>query len=60
MILFRPDTDYPIDITELPESWAVTTVGDVVGEVRRGFYTGRHNDEGVGIPHLRPMNIAGF
>ncbi|WP_315757895.1 MULTISPECIES: hypothetical protein [unclassified Bradyrhizobium] len=56
--LYTPDSDYPINIDSVPESWILTSVGDLTGEVRRGFYTARHNDEGIGIPHLRPMNIG--
>lgn len=56
--LYSPDSDYPIDVTKVPTSWLLTVVGDATGDVRRGFYTARHNDEGIGIPHLRPMNIG--
>jgi type I restriction enzyme S subunit len=56
--LYEPDSDYPIELEAIPASWVLTFVGDVTGDVRRGFYTARHNDEGVGIPHLRPMNIG--
>ncbi len=56
--MHTPDSDYPIDPKRVPASWLLTVVGDVTGDVRRGFYTSRHNDEGIGIPHLRPMNIG--
>lgn len=56
--LYSPDSDYPIDVAKLPTSWLLTVVGNVTGNVRRGFYTARHNDEGIGIAHLRPMNIG--
>jgi type I restriction enzyme S subunit len=32
-------------------------LGDVV-EARPGFPSGRHNAAGVGVPHLRPMNVS--
>lgn len=56
--LFKPDTDYPIDVGLLPKNWLVTRVGAVITEVRNGFGTSRHNSDGNGIPHLRPMNIT--
>lgn len=51
------DPAFPIDPDDLPAAWIVTTVGEVVSDIRPGFASGQHNDEGRGIPHLRPMNI---
>ncbi len=51
------DTDYPIKPSDLPAPWALAYVGDVIQDVRNGFSSGKHNKEGIGVPHLRPMNI---
>ena len=32
-------------------------VGDVIADIQPGFASGKHNQLGLGIPHLRPMNI---
>jgi Restriction endonuclease S subunits len=45
------------DLPELPEGWVWTRIGEVANEVNPGFPSGKHNKEGKGIPHLRPMNI---
>lgn len=50
-------THYPIALDRLPSSWASTTVGEVFSDIQPGFASGIHNQEGIGIPHLRPMNI---
>ncbi len=52
----RPD-QYPIPVDQLPPSWSVARVGEVMEDVRSGFASGVHNDEGRGVPHLRPMNV---
>jgi type I restriction enzyme, S subunit len=41
----------------LPDSWAYTTVAQIAKAVNPGFPSGKHNQTGEGIPHLRPMNI---
>ena len=48
---------YPFDLAEAPASWRVVYVGEVIRDIRPGFASGKHNQEGVGVPHLRPMNI---
>lgn len=45
-------------MTELPRGWTSATLGDVVDDARPGFPSGRHNTSGVGVPHLRPMNVS--
>lgn len=50
-------THYPISLSTLPSSWTSTTVGEVTFDVQPGFASGVHNQEGRGIPHLRPMNV---
>lgn len=48
---------YPLDVECLPPGWEKSLVGKVVSDVQPGFPCGTHNDQGVGVPHLRPMNI---
>ena len=49
---------HPIDFDNLPSTWAVALVKDLVVEVRSGKASGRHSLEPPGIVHLRPMNIT--
>lgn len=48
---------YPLDLDRLPRGWVWAFVGEVIADIQPGFPSGKHNSEGVGIPHLRPMNI---
>lgn len=48
---------YPINLEQLPPGWEVARVGDAIPEIQPGFASGVHNQEGIGVPHLRPMNI---
>ena len=57
MTAFIPDPYYPIDIAASPDPWELVRVGDVVSDIQPGFASGKHNQLGIGIPHLRPMNI---
>ncbi|MFF9099412.1 restriction endonuclease subunit S [Streptomyces rubrogriseus] len=43
---------------ELPVGWARATLGELAVEVQPGFASGKHNRDGDGIVHLRPMNIT--
>jgi type I restriction enzyme, S subunit len=52
------DPDYPVDQRRLPEAWRLVYLGTAVSDIRNGFSSGRHNEEGRGIAHLRPMNIS--
>lgn len=49
---------YPFAKGRLPSGWIETTVGEVMLEIRSGYSSGKHNQFGQGIPHLRPMNIS--
>jgi type I restriction enzyme S subunit len=49
---------YPLDLTRLPSTWAVADVGELSKVVQPGFPSGKHNQDGRGVPHLRPMNIS--
>jgi type I restriction enzyme S subunit len=42
----------------LPPGWARATLGELGVELQPGFASGKHNRDGVGILHLRPMNIT--
>ncbi|MGW0079234.1 restriction endonuclease subunit S [Streptomyces cellulosae] len=42
----------------LPAGWARATLGELGVEVQSGFASGKHNRDGDGIVHLRPMNIT--
>ncbi len=44
-------------MSELPHGWVEAVLGHLGVEARSGFPSGRHNSEGIGIPHLRPMNV---
>lgn len=50
-------THYPISLSTLPSSWTSTTIGEATFDIQPGFASGVHNQEGRGIPHLRPMNV---
>ena len=52
-----PEPYYPIAIDRLPPGWEVVWVNDVANDIQPGFASGVHNQEGRGVPHLRPMNI---
>ncbi|MFQ6028112.1 MAG: hypothetical protein ACE5Q6_11520 [Dehalococcoidia bacterium] len=54
---FTPDSYYPIDVEGLPVTWEIVKVGDAILDIQPGFASGKHNQEGLGIPHLRPMNV---
>src|SRR2546427_11219556 len=49
---------YPIKLERLPDGWDVASGRAVSTSVRPGFPSGKHNQNGRGIPHLRPMNIT--
>jgi type I restriction enzyme S subunit len=49
---------YPFVKGRHPPGWTECTVGDVVLEMRSGYSSGKHNQTGQGIPHLRPMNVS--
>lgn len=42
----------------LPEGWVRATLHDLGTEARPGFASGKHNRDGNGVLHLRPMNIT--
>lgn len=50
------------DIGPIPEHWQVVRLGnfrkDGVIWVKNGFPQGKFNEEGHGVPHLRPFNVT--
>lgn len=48
---------YPLP-AKCPSGWIDTVVGEVVDYLENGFSCSRHNIQGEGIPHLRPMNVS--
>jgi restriction endonuclease S subunit len=42
----------------LPNGWKLLSIGEIAESINPGFPSGKHNQEGKGIPHLRPMNIS--
>lgn len=41
----------------LPEGWIRAKLQDIADRINPGFPSGKHNNENVGIPHIRPHNI---
>ena len=48
---------YPLAEDQAPPGWAITSVGHIARLIASGFPSGKHNQDGVGVPHVRPMNI---
>lgn len=49
---------YPISLQKLPISWSVAYIEDYSVKIESGFACGKHNSEGKGVIHLRPMNVS--
>ena len=49
---------YPIKLDCLPLSWHVDYVGVFCQDIQSGFACGKHSDDQIGVPHLRPMNVS--
>jgi type I restriction enzyme S subunit len=48
---------YPFaDITP-PLNWCLVALEEISTDVSPGFASGKHNTDGAGVPHLRPMNV---
>ncbi|WP_405700585.1 hypothetical protein [Streptomyces sp. NBC_00069] len=43
---------------ELPEGWVRATLEELGVEAQPGFASGKHNRDGNGVIHLRPMNVT--
>jgi type I restriction enzyme, S subunit len=48
---------YPFADITLPLNWSLVTLEQISADVSPGFASGRHNSNGAGVPHLRPMNV---
>lgn len=48
---------YPFANITPPLNWSLVTLEDISADVSPGFASGKHNSDGTGIPHLRPMNV---
>ena len=50
------------EIGEIPTDWEVVKLGDLQKKgclrIKNGFAQGNWNDEGIGIPQIRPFNIT--
>src|SRR5258708_17894373 len=63
--MIKQDADDVIQLqygSGLPPNWQMIKLGDLVEEavlfIKSGFPQGVHNEEGRGVPHLRPFNIT--
>jgi type I restriction enzyme, S subunit len=45
-------------MNDLPAGWRRVTLNEIGVESQPGFASGKHNNDGRGIVHLRPMNIT--
>ncbi len=48
---------YPFAAVIAPSNWAKIALADISADVSPGFASGKHNLNGAGVPHLRPMNV---
>lgn len=42
----------------MSSDWPTVPLGALLTDIQPGFASGRHNLEGDGIPHFRPMNVS--
>ncbi len=42
----------------VPIGWEISPLGQIIDSIRPRFASGKHNIEGDGVIHLRPMNIS--
>lgn len=49
---------YPFVQTTPPLNWSLVTLEEISVDISPGFASGKHNSDGEGIPHLRPMNVS--
>lgn len=48
---------YPFAEVTLPKNWERVSLGEISANISPGFASGKHNSDGSGVPHLRPMNV---
>jgi type I restriction enzyme, S subunit len=49
--------NYPFAEVSAPPNWETVTLAEISADIGPGFASGKHNSDGSGIPHLRPMNV---
>ena len=67
----QPSPAVPVDLLEgyreteigpLPEEWEIAELGLLADQghllIKNGFAQGAFNEEGQGVPHLRPFNVT--
>lgn len=42
----------------LPIGWTHAKLGQILSDMQPGFASGKHTSDGIGLPHLRPMNVT--
>jgi type I restriction enzyme, S subunit len=58
-ILVQPEQqEEPQPRPGLAPGWIWVSIQTVAEQLNSGFPSGKHNQEGRGVPHLRPMNIS--
>ena len=57
MATIQTGLHYPISLKKIPKSWKVSYINEVALKIQPGYASGRHNQSGKGLPHIRPMNI---
>ena len=48
---------YPFAEVSPPPNWERVTLAEISADISPGFASGKHNSDGSGVPHLRPMNV---
>ena len=46
------------EIGTLPVNWLKVALDEVIEDVQSGFASGQHNSTGLGVVHMRPMNVS--
>lgn len=50
--------NYPFAGLACPPNWEMVALNEITFDVSPGFASGKHNADGFGVPHLRPMNVS--
>jgi len=53
----EPIQNHPFAKVSPPTNWERVTLAEISADVSPGFASGKHNANGTGVPHLRPMNV---
>jgi len=49
---------YPFAGVPTSSNWEHVPLADISAVISPGFASGKHNSDGAGVPHLRPMNVS--